>query len=139
MMEQELKWAMTLLDEDQRRAVDEVRIGRWAVTNEDGVVGVYDKKAEAIDNALSSHGQPRNKSKVYRRAQGCYYICVLDPDEDPSEKFYHNYSLERITTENHHRFRELVVTARLPEWYFNPYSDDYKAWNATATESGRTK
>lgn len=129
----EINRAATLLDDDGKAELDKVRIGRWAIANDRGLYGVYDTKAEAIDTALSNHCQLREFCKVKRQQKGVYSLAILDCDEDPAEKFYHHFNLEQITSDNILEFKELALGNLLPDWFYNPYSVEYKEYNATQT------
>lgn len=126
MTEVEMNRALSLLDDNDKNEVAKVKCGLWAIVNEDGILGVYRTKAEGIDDALARHCQEKKHCKVKRLREGVYDIRILDVDEDPSEHYYHTYALERINADNILRYRELAVSARLPDWYFNPYSDEYR-------------
>lgn len=126
---QEFDRAKTLLSKEQLAELDGICPGKWAVYNEDGIVGLYTTKASGISDMLDRHTQSRSNSKSYRHGSGSYTLCVLDIDSDPSEKFYHTYSVKRITERNLQFYKELCISAMLPIWYFNPYSREYKEWN----------
>lgn len=128
MTEAEIKRAMALLDKEDVDAVDQIRLGLWVIANENGVMGIYKTKAEGIEDALSLHNQAKEKCRVRRHRAGVYDLRILDIDEDPAERFFHEYSLERVTASNILRYREMVLSNCLPEWYFNPYSEEYKEY-----------
>lgn len=54
---------------------------------------------------------------------------ILDCDEDPAERFYHDYTLERITPDNILQIQELSLVNLLPEWFFDPYSEEYQTYH----------
>lgn len=129
MTEAEITRATTLLEDEGSAKIEKIQIGRWAIASDRGLYGVFDTKSDAIDTALSSHCQMRDACKVKRHRKGIYTLAILDCDEDPAERFYHEFTLERITTDNILRFKELVLTEYLPSWYFDPYSDEYKEYH----------
>jgi len=130
MTESEIRLAMHLLDDEQKAWVNAVKIGRWYIGNDGGARGVFDKKSEAISYVVGSRDQCRKYSKVTRLRSGCYEVAVLDIDEDPREKFYHTYLLEKITLKNVLRVKEITICSVLPEEYFEPYSELYAASKA---------
>lgn len=130
MTESEIRLAMTLLDDEQRALVNAIKPGRWYIGNDRGTLGIFDRKSDAIDYAVSSHNQSKKHCKVTRYRKGCYEVSVLDIDEDPEEKFYHTYRLEKITPKNILEFKEISICGVLPEKYFEPYSELYAAAKA---------
>ena len=130
MTEAEMRVALRLVDEEHRAWLDQVREGRWILVNERGVYCVADKKADAIDYALTSRGQARENCKVKRYGKGVYEVSVLDIDEDPAEKFFRTYALERITADNIREYKEIVLCGLLPEEYFDCYSWLYSVMHA---------
>lgn len=130
MTESEIYLAIHLLDDEQRAWVSAVKISRWYIGSDGGALGVFDKKSDAISYAVGSHDQHREYCKVTRLRAGCYEVSVLDIDEDPREKFYHTYLLEKITPKNILRFKEITICSVLPEEYFEPYSELYAAAKA---------
>ena len=130
MTDAEMRVALQLVDEEHKAWLDQVREGRWILANERGVYCVSDKKAVAIEYALTSRGQKRENCKVKRNGKGVYELSVLDIDEDPAEKFYHTYVLERITAENIREYKEIVLCGILPDEYFDCYSVLYSVMRA---------
>lgn len=130
MTDADIRIAMTLLDEEQKAWVNAVKLGRWCIGNNGGTLGVFDRKSDAIDYAVVSHDQCRKCCKVTRWRKGCYEVAVLDIDEDPREKFYHTYLLEKITPKNILEFKEVAIVGVLPEEYFDPYCELYEAAKA---------
>ena len=128
MTEQEIKRAMTLLDEFELSKMAEIRVGRWAVVNERGVYGIYDTKREAILDRLNCMGQDQKHSKVKRYGKGLYELAILDPYED-LERVYHRYDVYLITPANLLQTQEISIIPLLPEWYCDVYSEEYKEWN----------
>lgn len=129
MTETEITRAMTLLEDEERAELEKIQLGRWAIASDRGLYGVFDTKTDAIDSALSNHCQVRKYCKVTRHRAGAYSLSILDCDEDPSERFYHDFTLERITPNNILRFKEIALTEHLPSWFFDPYSEEYKEYN----------
>ena len=134
MTEAEITRAMALLEEEGQAEVEKVQLGKWIVVSENGVLTVQSSKATAIREALSHHSQSRQHCKIKRLRAGAYDLAILDIDEDPAERFYHQYFLTRIDEENILRFRGLAMVPYLPEWYFIPYSLEYRQF-FTETES----
>ncbi len=128
MTEQEIIRAMALLDEDQLEELAEIKVGKWAITTEDGIYGIYETKSEAIEDALARQMQTRNHAKITRFGKGEYTLEILDCDEDPSERLYHYHSLRRITPANLLGHKESAICSMLPDWYFNPYAQEYKEY-----------
>ncbi len=111
MTEQEITRAMTLLEEDDLEELAKIKVGKWAITTEDGIYGIYDTKGEAIEDALARQMQTRNHAKIARFGKGVYTLEILDCDEDPSERHYHYHTLRRITPANlleHKRAERLI-------------------------------
>ena len=133
MTEAEIIRAATLLEKEDRAELNRIVFGRWAVASERGLYGVYDTKNMAVDTALSNHCQLRKFAKVKRHRKGVYSLSILDCDEDLSEHFYHEFTLERVTAENILHFKELFLSGVLPDWFFDPYSAEYKEYNARTT------
>lgn len=133
MTEPDIARAITLLEAEAAIELEKLQLGRWAIASERGLYGVYDSKNEAIDAALSNHCQQRKFSKVKRHRKGVYSLSILDCDEDPAERFYHEFALERITAENILHFKELYLAGVLPPWFFDPYSPEYIEYNAFVT------
>lgn len=134
MTEQEITRAMTLLETEDLEKLAQVQVGKWAITNDNGIFGLYHKKREAIEDALCRHLQTRDQAKITRHGKGTYTLEILDCDEDPIERCYHSYSLERITESNLLWYKGLAICAMLPDWYFNPYSDRYQEFFKQDTE-----
>lgn len=126
---QEYERCKTLLSEDQLSNLDLIQVGKWIVVNEDGVAGVYERKADAISDIASKHLQEPTGCKSYRHGVGSYSLCIPDPAEDPAEKVYITYGLEKVTPRTLYRFQTRMLSALLPDWYYNPYSPEYKNWN----------
>lgn len=133
MTETDIARAITLLEDEAAIDLEKLQLGQWAIASDRGLYGVYNTKNEAIDVALSNHCQLRKSSKVKRHRKGVYSLSILDCDEDPEERFYHEFTLERITAENILHFKELFLTGVLPDWFFDPYSAEYKEYNAHTT------
>lgn len=131
MTEAEINRAATLLEEEEISEIEKIAIGRWALASDRGLYGVYDTKAIAIDIATGDHDQYREHCKVRRHRKGVYSLDILDCDEDPSEKFYHHFRLERITADNILELKEIALADLLPAWFFDPYSEEYKEYNGT--------
>lgn len=134
MTDAEIKRASTLIEDEDLAAFEQIKLGLWAVVSERGLYGVYDKKAVAIDTVLSEHSQSRNFCKIKRCNKGIYDLSILDCDESPTEHFYHDFRLERITSNNISWIRELALTALLPAWFFDPYSEEYKEYHRTVNQ-----
>ena len=64
--------------------------------------------------------------KWKRYHKGVYEVEVLDIDEDPCEKYYHGYILEKITPENLAEYRDMAFTGVAPDELFDVYSDLFK-------------
>lgn len=128
MTEQEITRAMTLLEEEDLEELAQVKVGKWAITIEDGIYGIYATKSEAIEDALARQTQTRNHAKIKRFGKGVYTLEILDCDEDPREHLYHYHTLRRITTANLLAHKEAAICSMLPEWYFNPYAEEYKEY-----------
>lgn len=126
MTEQEIARAMTLLEDEDLEELEQVQIGKWIITNDNGIYGLYQKKSEAIEDALCRHSQTRDHARIKRYGRGSYALEILDCDEDPIERCYHAFSLNRITAGNLLWYKGLAICAMLPDWYFNPYSDHYQ-------------
>lgn len=129
MTDSEIKRAAEILEGEDRAEFAQIQMGRWAIVSERGLYGVYDKKAIAIDTVLSEHSQSRRFCKIKRCSKGVYDLSILDCDEVPTEHFYHDFRLERITADNISWIRELALTALLPAWFFDPYSEEYKEYH----------
>lgn len=129
MTQTEITRAMTLLEPEDIAFLETLRAGGWVAANDGGVRGVFQTKAEAIEDILSAHGQERSKSKVKRTRKGKYSVRVLDPDEDPIERFYHEYDVARITPGNLLFYMELALVPLLPDWYFDSYTEEYKEFH----------
>lgn len=129
MTDSEIKRAAKILENEDRAEFAQIQMGRWAIVSERGLYGVYDKKAIAIDTVLSEHSQSRRFYKIKRCSKGVYEFSILDCDEAPTEHFYHDFRLERITADNISWIRELALTALLPAWFFDPYSEEYKEYH----------
>ena len=133
MAEPDIARATTLLEAEEVFELEKLQLGRWVIASERGLYGVYNTKNEAIETALSNHCQLRKFAKVTRHRKGVYSLSILDCDEDPAEHFYHEFTLERITAENILHFKELFLSGVLPDWFFDPYSAEYKEYNARTT------
>ena len=83
MTKQEMTRAMTLLEEDDLEELAKIKVGKWAITTENGIYGIYETKSEAIEDALARQMQTRNHAKVTRFGKGAYTLGILDCDEDP--------------------------------------------------------
>lgn len=128
MTKQEMTRAMTLLEEDDLEELAKIKVGKWAITTENGIYGIYETKSEAIEDALARQMQTRNHAKVTRFGKGAYTLGILDCDEDPGERLYHYHTLRRITPANLLEHKEAAICSMLPDWYFNPYSQEYKKY-----------
>ena len=113
MTKEEIEKAAYLLEADEK---------------EDGIAGVFHAKREAINDLLGRHLQSRDHCKIKRVRKGFYNVEILDVDEDPIEQVYFSYTVQRITIDNITFLRELKLTALLPDWYFDPYSDEYREY-----------
>lgn len=60
MTKQEMTRAMTLLEEDDLEELAKIKVGKWAITTENGIYGIYETKSEAIEDALARQMQTRN-------------------------------------------------------------------------------
>lgn len=129
MTKEEIVRAKSLLDAEDAALFAQVQSGRWALVNARGLYGVFPSKAAAIENALNNHFQERRLCKSRRKAPGIYSLSILDCDEDPAERFYHDYTLERITPDNILQIQELSLVNLLPEWFFDPYSEEYQTYH----------
>ena len=78
------------------------------------------------------------RNAAYVRAGGKRQESTRSPfwtvTEDPAERFYHDYTLERITPDNILQIQELSLVNLLPEWFFDPYSEEYQTYH-TVTKS----
>ncbi len=128
MTKEEIEKAAHLLEADEKEELESVRLGLWAAVSEHGIAGVFHAKREAIDDLLGRHLQSRDHCRIKRVRKGFYNVEILDADEDPIEQAYFSYTVQRITTENIIFFRELKLTELLPDWYFDPYSDEYREY-----------
>lgn len=107
MTKQEMTRAMTLLEEDDLEELAKIKVGKWAITTENGIYGIYETKSEAIEDALARQMQTRNHAKVTRFGKGAYTLGILDCDEDPGERLYHYHTLRRITPANLRNIKKL--------------------------------
>lgn len=123
----EINRAMELLDEHGKVQMSEIRVGRWVVVSVDGVWGVFDTKNSAISDVRSCVCYV--SAKTTRCAAGSYELRVLKEDGQTGEQFYQHYSVYRITKGNFLETLEYQITSLLPEWFFDPYSEEYKVWN----------
>ena len=73
MTKQEMTRAMTLLEEDDLEELAKIKVGKWAITTENGIYGIYETKSEAIEDALARQMQTRNHAKVTRLGKGGVY------------------------------------------------------------------
>lgn len=125
-IEEIIRVGKQLLEDDEIAFIDEVRLGRWVMASDRGIYGVYDSKHQAIEDTISGHSQTRDNCKVKRYRKGVYEVEVLDIDEDPCEKYYHGYILEKITPENLAEYRDMAFTGVAPDELFDVYSDLFK-------------
>ena len=133
MTEQEIKRAMTLLDEDGLAAMAEIRVGRWVVVNDRGVYGTYDTKREAILNRMNCMGASEKDCRTKRYGTGSYSLEIRDVWE-PLDKVWQSFNLYRITPDNLLETQEYCILPLLPAWYTDVYSDEYKEWNRSEEE-----
>ena len=129
MTKEEIIRATSLLDAEDAVLFAQVQSGRWALVSARGLYGVFPTKASAIENVVNNHCQERRFCKSRRKAPGIYSLSILDCDEDPAERFYHDYTLERITPDNILQIQELSLVNLLPEWFFDPYSEEYQTYH----------
>ncbi len=128
MTKEEIEKAAYLLEADEKEELESVRLRLWAAVSEHGIAGVFHAKREAINDLLGRHLQSRDHCKIKRVRKGFYNVEILDVDEDPIEQVYFSYTVQRITIDNITFLRELKLTALLPDWYFDPYSDEYREY-----------
>ena len=65
---------------------------------------------------------------VFLQTERGIFHWSLDCDEDPGERLYHYHTLRRITPANLLEHKEAAICSMLPDWYFNPYSQEYKEY-----------
>lgn len=122
----ELVEAVELLDVHQKRIIQEILVGRWAIFDQGEIcTDFFDTKRAAMELLMEMHNDERSQPTVRRITPGQYeYICR----EKKNSRQYITINLEKITSANIVRITEEAVSALLPAWYYNPSSKKYQEY-----------